>query len=159
MLTNAMIGLLLSAVLLGETYPETTPAEALTPDSIAGRYQEAAAKIINGTLAGNDAYRKLERLCIDIGHRLTGSPSNVRAIEWGIEMFKGDGQENVHREKFMAPHWVRLKESVTMTAPRLEPLAALTPGGSAGILPEGVTPQVVSVTPSPSPALLPEVIP
>jgi len=127
-------------------YPETPtkPTEPATP-TIAERYKAQADKIIGAALAGNDGYAKLEELCLFIGHRLSGSPQLERAIDWAVEALKKDGQENVHREKVMVPHWVRGAESATMLEPRQTPLPMLGLGGSIGTPPEGITAQVVVV--------------
>ncbi len=112
---------------------------------LTARYHRAAERIIRATLADNDAYDKLEHLCLTIGHRLSGSSQLERAIDWAVETLKKDGQENVHREVVMVPHWVRGKESAAMIKPRFEPLHILGLGGSVGTPPEGVTAPVVVV--------------
>jgi len=124
-------------------YPETDKS---SPGAIADRYREPSQRIITAALAGNDAYRKLEELCIRIGHRLSGSPQLEKAIDWAVDAMKKDGQENVRREKVMVPHWVRGRESVTLIEPRNEPLVMLGLGGSVGTLPEGITAPVVVVS-------------
>jgi carboxypeptidase Q len=120
-----------------------TQADA-TP-SIAARYRETAQRIVSATLANNDAYRRLEELCLRIGHRLSGSPQLDRAIEWAVGILHEDGQENVRREKVMVPHWVRGEESVILVEPRSERLHMLGLGGSIGTPPEGITAPVVVV--------------
>jgi carboxypeptidase Q len=124
-------------------YPETDKPGA---GSLADRYREPARRIITAALAGNDAYRKLEELCISIGHRLSGSPQLEKAIDWAVDTMKKDGQENVRREKVVVPHWVRGQESVTMVEPRVERLVMLGLGGSIGTLSEGITAPVVVVS-------------
>ena len=113
---------------------------------LAVRYREPAERIIRSALADNDAYDKLEHLCLRIGHRLSGSRELEKAIDWAIEVLKEDGQENVHREMVMVPHWVRGEESATMISPRVEPLYMLGLGGSVGTPPEGITAPVVVVS-------------
>lgn len=124
-------------------YPETDKSG---DGSVAERYREPAQRIITAALAGNDAYRKLEELCIRIGHRLSGSPQLDKAIDWAVDTMKKDGQENVRREKVMVPHWVRGRESVTLIEPRNEPLVMLGLGGSIGTPSEGITAPVVVVS-------------
>ncbi|MCH7527059.1 MAG: M20/M25/M40 family metallo-hydrolase [Planctomycetes bacterium] len=120
-----------------------TTAGAETP--IADRYRAASQRIITAALSGNDAYRKMEELCDDIGHRLSGSASLDKAIHWAADTLRQDGQENVRLEEVMVPHWVRGAESLTMIEPRMQPLAMLGLGGSVGTPPEGITAPVVSV--------------
>ncbi len=125
-------------------YPEVRSKSQ--ESDIVQNYRESAEKIIVAALTGNDAYRKLEELCLKIGHRLSGSPQLEKAIDWAIDSLKKDGHENVRREKVMVPHWVRGAESATMLEPRVEPLTILGLGGSIGTPAEGITAPVVFVT-------------
>jgi len=113
--------------------------------NLADQYRDPVNRIIDSALAGNDAYKNLEYLCTRIGHRLSGSTELEQAINWAMDTMKKAGQENVHREKVMVPHWVRGKESITMLEPRHEELAMLGLGGSIGTPSEGVTAPVVVV--------------
>jgi len=113
--------------------------------TLAQQYREVSERIMAATMAGNDSFKKLEQLCDDVGHRLSGSPQLDKAIEWAIDSLKRDGQENVRAEPVMVPHWVRGEESCTMVSPRREPFPLLGLGGSIGTPPEGITAQVVSV--------------
>ncbi len=127
-------------------YPETVarkPESAQTP--IADAYRAQADRIVAAALSSNDGYKKLEELCLMIGHRLSGSPQLEKAIDWAVETLQKDGQENVHREKVMVPHWVRGAESATMLEPRQVTLTMLGLGGSVGTPPEGITAPVVVV--------------
>lgn len=116
------------------------------PDTvISANYRRDAERIIRETLAGNDAYKKLTELCDDIGHRLSGSANLERALEWAVTTLKKDGQEDVHVERVMVPHWVRGEESLTLIQPRVQRLAMLGLGGSVGTPPDGITAPVISV--------------
>lgn len=128
-----------------ENEPPARPAEVESGARIAAQYKEAGERIVGAALAGNDAYRKMEALCDGIGPRLSGSPQLEQAIGWAVETLKKDGQENVHREKVMVPHWVRGAESLTMRAPRETLLPILGLGGSVGTPPEGITAEVAVV--------------
>lgn len=112
---------------------------------LAERYRPSVETIMAAALADNEAYKKLEELCLMVGHRLSGSPQLEKAIDWAIDMLKKDGQENVRREKVMVPHWVRGKESATMLEPRVADLVMLGLGGSVATPPEGVTAPVLVV--------------
>jgi len=125
-------------------YPEPQGAKP-SADSLAAKYQLTASRIITAALAGNDGYRKLEDLCLTIGHRLSGSPQLEKAIDWAMAEMKKDGHESVRREKVMVPHWVRGRESATMLEPRAEELHMLGLGGSVGTPPEGITAEVLVV--------------
>ena len=106
-------------------------------------YQNEVQKIIDATLAKNDAWRKLEELCDDIGHRLSGSDALGRAVDWAVATLKADGQENVHPEPVMVPRWVRGAESLALVEPRELPLPMLGLGGSVPTPPGGLLGEVV----------------
>ena len=94
---------------------------------MAQSYQAAAERIIQATLAGNNAYEKLEQLCLGIGHRFSGSKNLEKAIDWAVETMVADGHENVRTDKVMVPRWVRGRESLTLVDPRHEDLPILVP--------------------------------
>ncbi len=128
----------------------TAPGMVLAKDatsrkaiSIKHEYQTTAIKIIDAAMASNEVWDKMEALCLDIGHRLSGSPQLDQAIAWAANAMKADGQQNVHTEAVMVPRWVRGQESATMIAPRHERLAMLGLGGSVGTPEKGITAQVV----------------
>lgn len=134
------------AVAAAGTYPETEPpprADRRTP--IADRYRDAAKRIINATLAGNDAWEKMEELCLTVGPRLSGSRQLEKAVDWAARTMQRNGQENVRRETVMVPHWVRGRESLTMLDPHERPMGMLGLGGSVGTPPSGITGEVVVV--------------
>ena len=130
--------IVLSAVANAESKLTTTHKESITY-----QYRKTVEKIVRATMAQNDAYNKLEHLCLHIGHRLSGSRSLEKAIDWAVNAMKKDGQENVHREMVMVPHWVRGYEAASMIEPRIEPFFILGLGGSVGTGPEGITAEVV----------------
>ena len=78
------------------------------------RYAPAAKRIIEATLAGNKAYEKLQVLCDEIGHRLSGSKNLQRAVRWAVAAMKADGHENVRTDEVMVPWWVRGEESLVL---------------------------------------------
>ena len=142
------LDLLLSTVVLLTTAtlnPETEPATKNQPGEISGRYQATADRIIESVMAGNDAYAKLETLCLDIGHRLSGSKGLEQAVKWTADAMRSDGQENVRLDKVMVPHWVRGNESATMIRPHKQSLAMLGLGGSVGTPDGGITAPVIVV--------------
>ncbi len=130
---------------LAEEPPAATKPEPARQYGVAEKYRPAVERIMASALAENDAYNKLEELCLFIGNRLSGSPQLNKAIDWAVETFKKDGQENVRREKVMVPNWVRGKESATVLEPRAADLVMLGLGGSIGTPPEGITAQVMVV--------------
>ncbi len=105
----------------------------------------AADRIISHTLKENRGYQRLEQLCDGIGHRLSGSKSLNKAIQWALKVLGDDKQENVHSEPVMVPRWVRGKESLELLKPRREPLVMLGLGGSVGTRRSGLKAEVVVV--------------
>lgn len=112
---------------------------------IVDAYGPIAKQIIEAAHQQNDSMRKLEELCDGIGHRLSGSESLNKAIDWAQVTMKADGQENVRAEKVMVPKWVRGSESCQLLEPRSEPISMLGLGGSVGTPPEGITAEVIVV--------------
>jgi len=126
---------------------EEAPAEPKSPaaGAITRNYAAAARRIVDATLAGNDAFDRLTYLCDSIGHRLSGSPGLEQAIDWALATMIQDGQDNVHPEKVMVPKWVRGEESARMIEPRPMDLPMLGLGLSVGTPPGGITAPVVCV--------------
>jgi len=144
MLSHIFALAILSVVGLGVSgFPETEPPKEDRGGPITERYKDEARRIIDSVMAGNDAYRKLEHLCLRIGHRLTGSSDMFRAVEWAFEQMRLDGHENARREQVMAPHWLRGAESAAMITPRYAPMAMLGLGGSVPTPKDGITAPVV----------------
>lgn len=109
------------------------------------KYKTIAEKIIESGRADNDSYLKLQELCDDIGHRLSGSPSLDQAIEWAQASLKEDGQENVVAEKVTIRKWVRGNESCELVSPRPMKIDMLGLGGSIGTPKNGITAEVIVV--------------
>jgi len=129
-----------------ETKParkDAAAAEAISLNgSLSGQYRAAADRIISAALADNDAYDKLEELCYDVGHRLSGSEALERATRWAAKRMEADGLTNVRLESVMVPRWVRGEESLRLVRPRPMPMAMLGLGGSIGTPPQGITAEV-----------------
>lgn len=60
----------------------------------------ALVKIAGEGLLNSHAFEYLTELSDDIGGRVTGSPSERKAEEWGVAKMKSIGLENVHTEKY-----------------------------------------------------------
>jgi carboxypeptidase Q len=123
----------------------TPPAPLPPPRVKIEDYRERAARIIGAALTDDTAYRRLAYLSDRIGHRLSGSESLQRAVEWAVSEMKRDRLDNVRAEKVMVPHWVRGEESLELVEPRSMKLSILGLGNSVGTPPEGVTAEVVVV--------------
>ena len=144
--TRALILIFASTVQFGAAVSTARGQDATGGGALTQQYQEAAKRIVTATLEGNDAYNKLEDLCVNIGHRLSGSASLEKAIDWAVAAMKKDGQQNVRREKVMVPHWVRGFESAAMVSPRYAPFHMLGLGGSIGTPAGGITAPVIVVS-------------
>ncbi|MFO0838016.1 MAG: M20/M25/M40 family metallo-hydrolase [Phycisphaerae bacterium] len=125
--------------------PAANPAAAQRGAQTAARYELTAQRIIQAAMRENAAYDKLERLCDDVGCRISGSPALERAVDWAVATLRADGQDCVRAEPVMVPKWVRGEESLQMIEPRRRPVEMLGLGGSVGTPEEGITAPVVSV--------------
>ena len=115
------------------------------PFDIADEYSAVADKIIVEGLKRNESYLKLQELCDDIGHRLSGSPQLDEAIEWAQQTLRDDGHENVRADKVMVPKWVRGNESCELLEPRSLKIEMLGLGGSVATPAEGIEAEVIVV--------------
>src|SRR5437879_13747195 len=100
----------------------------------------ALVKIAGEGMMDSHAFQYLTELSDDIGARVTGTPSERKAEEWGAAKMKAIGLENVHREKYQLWRgWTR----GTAQGELLEPIrrrlhvdamgwAGSTPAGGAG---------------------------
>lgn len=129
--------------------PAPRPALAqVSPDttSVRGRYRATADRIIDGATRDSAAWQRLARLTDTFGHRLSGSESLERAIDWILGEMRRDGLQNVRGERVMVPHWVRGAESAELLSPRPQRLVMLGLGGSIGTPPAGITAEVLVAT-------------
>src|SRR5687768_9796814 len=122
-----------------------TPKPLPPPRVKIEQYRERAARIIGAALTDETAYRRLAWLTDRIGHRLSGSESLQRAVEWSLAEMKRDRLDNVRAEKVMVPHWVRGEESLELVEPTKLKLSLLGLGGSEGTPAEGLTAEAVVV--------------
>lgn len=136
-----MIGLCVQSSCVAQEQTET----ARKKNGIKASYEAVAKRIIKAGRKGNDSYLKLQELCDDIGHRLSGSESLEKAIVWAQESMKKDGQENVAAEPVTVRKWVRGKESCELIDPRPLKLDMLGLGWSIGTPKEGITAEVIVV--------------
>ena len=109
---------LIVAVSNSLSFAQDTKREDAKFDAIVAAYKTTANEIIAAARKDNDSYLKLQELCDDIGHRLSGSESLEKAIEWAQESLKKDGHENVQAEKVTIRKWVRGNESCELILPR-----------------------------------------
>ncbi len=105
--------------------------------------------IYDEALVNGQSYSMLEYLCLNIGHRLSGSPSAAAAVEWTRQKMESYGFDTVYLQPVMVPHWVRgKKEIVRVTnSPSLGNLElhSIAIGNSVGTGPGGVHAEIVEV--------------
>ena len=106
----------------------------------------AADKLIAASRSSDFAWRRLAELTDTFGHRLSGSESLERAIDWAVAMMQRDGLENVRKEPVMVPRWVRGRERLDLIAPIRQSLPMLGLGNSVGTPAAGVEAEVLVVS-------------
>jgi hypothetical protein len=133
--------------------PGARPAPSLpgVPGPLAAKYGADAAKILQASETDEDGYTALTYLCDHVGKRLSGTPQLNTAIEWGAELMRKAGLENVKVQPVMVPKWVRGSESGAMIYPGAagqitRPLHMLGLGMSVGTPAGGITAPVVFIT-------------
>lgn len=113
--------------------PEQTPAEETPSVEPAPAWaQEAADKIFAAAEGKTRAWDRLAEMSDLYGHRLSGSKALEDAIAWTLDIMTKHGHQNVRKEKVMVPHWVRGKESLSITSPMRRPMTVLGLGMSVG---------------------------
>jgi len=110
--------------------------------------QSALVQIAGNAAMNTRAFQFLTELSDDIGPRLTGSPQDHKAEEWGIAQMKSIGLQSVHTENYPVwKGWTRGVAEASILAPtprKLNPAAmgwtgSTPPGGVDGeLLPANV---------------------
>lgn len=105
--------------------------------------RDDAARLVSAMLGDTPLVSDLQWLSDRIGGRATGSPANLRAVEWGLERFREMGVD-ARREAFQMPGlWLERAASVVISGngvrftPRVAamPFSAATPSsGTSGPL-------------------------
>ena len=120
-------------------------ATAQSPEDIGVQYRDVVTRITSNALLSNQGFVRLTELCDGIGHRLSGSASLERAVEWAAKTMRDAGLENVRLQPCKVPHWVRGHARLEMTSPRAASLPLLALGGSVGTPAGGIEADVVVV--------------
>jgi len=121
-----------------------TPGLAFAQESLTESYREPASLILGAAMTDDEGFKKLEYLTTEIGHRLSGSASLERAIDWAAERMEAEGLQ-VTKLPVQVPHWVRGQESARLVDPVERPLSILGLGGSVGTPKGGITAPVIAV--------------
>ena len=99
----------------------------------------ALVKIAGEGMMDSHAFQYLTELSDDIGARVTGTPAERKAEEWGVAKMKAIGLENVHKEKYQLWRgWTRGTAQGELLEPIRRPLhvdamgwTGSTPAGGA----------------------------
>ncbi len=114
---------------------------------ITSKYQADAGKLLTAAASDNDAYTALTYLCDHIGNRNSGTPQLNTAVQWGADLMRKAGLQNVTVQPVMVPHWVRGHEDAQILSPDLNgaprKLHMLGLGMSVGTPAQGITAPVV----------------
>ena len=108
-------------------------------------YRPISQRLIAEAQSSDFAWRRLAELTDTFGHRLSGSESLERAIDWAVARMKADGLENVRKEPVMVPKWVRGRESLELVAPIRQSLPMLGLGNSTATPASGIEADVIVV--------------
>src|ERR1700694_4517987 len=99
----------------------------------------ALVKIAGEGMMDSHAFQYLTELSDDIGARVTGTPAEKKAEDWGVAKMKAIGLENVHKEKYQLWRgWTRGTAQGELLEPIRRPLhvdamgwTGSTPAGGA----------------------------
>ncbi|MDH5365432.1 MAG: M20/M25/M40 family metallo-hydrolase [Cyclobacteriaceae bacterium] len=82
----------------------------ITIPCYAQNHETTIRAVFDEALENGDSYSMLEDLCLNIGHRLSGSPQAALAVEWSKRKMIDYGFDTVFLQPVMVPHWIRGKE-------------------------------------------------
>lgn len=115
---------------------------ALAP--VQADYKVVADLLSRKGLTDLGAHRLLTDLCTNVGHRLSGSPNDAKAVKWCEDQLAKMGAVNIKQIPCMVPKWVRGKtERATMSIGGELSVAAL--GLSVGTPRGGIEAEVIEV--------------
>ena len=104
-------------------------------------------KIYDQALTDGRCYPWLKDLCLEVGHRLSGSPGAEKAVLWSKAALDTLGLDSVWLQPVLVPHWERgAAEQVSATGKsgKLQ-LQALALGGSVGTGGKAVSAPVIEI--------------
>src|SRR5438874_365725 len=106
----------------------------------------ALVKIAGEAMIDSHAFQYLTELSDDIGSRVTGSPADRKAEQWGVAKMKAMGLENVHTEKYQLWRgWTRGMAQGELLEPIRRPLHVDAMGWTGSTPAGGAEGQVVTV--------------
>jgi len=106
----------------------------------------ALVKIAGQGMLDSHAFQFLTELSDDVGSRVTGSPGERKAEEWGVAKMKAMGLENVHTEKYTIwKGWTRGSAEAELLTPVRHKLHVDAMGWTGSTPPGGAEGDVVAV--------------
>jgi carboxypeptidase Q len=106
--------------------------------------KSSLAKIAGEGVMDSHAFQYLTELSDDIGARVTGSPADKKAIDWGVAKMKSIGLSNVHSETYSVwKGWTRGTASADLVAPIQRKLDIDAMGWTGSTRPAGAEAEVV----------------
>jgi carboxypeptidase Q len=113
-----------------------------TPD------EKMLRSIFDQALTKSEAYPWLEHICLQIGHRLTGSVQAEKAVTYTRSMLDTLGLDSVWLQPVKVPVWVRGEQEVVRikSGGTSTDLSALALGGCQATGTEGITGRIIEVT-------------
>lgn len=147
---HPLIALALLASACGHEHASATEQERgeepePEPATIEDAYRAPVGRIVERSQGSEFAWEWLETLCVDIGHRISGSESLERAVDWSATELEGIEGVEVTRQPVDVPRWVRGEERLTLLGETEEPLDMVGLGMSVGTPDGGVEGEVVVV--------------
>ena len=119
---------------------------AAEPGGSAARYAAPVERIVERSGESEFATDWLHTLCVDIGHRLSGSESLERAVRWAAGELEDIEGVEVTLQEVQVPVWIRGQESLQLLGQEPTDLAMVGLGGSVGTPEEGVEGALVIVS-------------
>ena len=133
--SRRLLSSLLSLSLLGSPALAAEPSKPATKASEASRAD--AARLVSAFLGDTPLMSDLQSLVDEVGGRATGSPANLRSVDWALARFREAGVE-ARKEAFQMPGlWLERSASATVRgkgvdfSPRIAamPFSTATPKG------------------------------
>lgn len=117
--------------------------------SQAQKHEKNLRTIFDEALTNGQSYPMLEYLSLNIGHRLSGSPSAAAAVEYTRQQMEQLGFDKVFLQEVMVPHWVRGQKEIGRIVNAktfgTKDVNVIALGNSVGTGPNGLLAEVIEV--------------
>jgi len=102
-------------------------------------------KIYNESLFRGQAYTNLHYLTKNIGHRIAGSSSAEKAVQWSKSIMEKLPFDRVYLQKVNVPYWQRGNAEEAKIIGTNQPLSILALGGSVATPSSGLTAEIIEI--------------